>query len=170
MSFDRPRREVRAPRRYEDDLLPRVRSVPTDFEPRSTNRSPALLPFSPSPTISTASFARDIPTPTTSFTEDSKSSARLKAATYRNDLFHNNIILEHAGAPARINEYAHTVVGRKRDSPGLEESQVQDTLSTIRSLANEDEDTHQSWVHVDTFVSGIRTVSRKGQSRQQHSF
>ncbi len=139
MSFDRPRREVRAPRRYEDDLLPRVRSVPTDFEPHPMNTLPAPFPFSPSPALSIASFSRNIPTPTA--TENTRTSSRVKAATYRSGLFHNNIIFEEAGAPARINEYALTVLGRKRDSPGLEESQLQDTLNSMRALADEDEDT-----------------------------
>jgi hypothetical protein len=46
--------------------------------------------------------------------------------------------------PASVIDYGHQIITRKRDSPGLQESQVQNAIDTIYSLRNEDEDTIRS--------------------------
>ncbi|KAF7508460.1 hypothetical protein GJ744_009173 [Endocarpon pusillum] len=145
MSSGRPQREIRTPRRYEDGILPRGSSVPIDAKQSITNRSPASLPYPYSPSVTPASFSTDAPTPATSFTDDCRSSSRVKSP-YRDDLLRNNIAIEPRGPELldSVKEYGYQVLNRPRASPGLQESQVESAMDTIYSVRNEDEETIKS--------------------------
>lgn len=146
MATGRPKRESRTPRRYEGEVLPRVASVPVDPRRGFMNRSPVSLSDPYSPSISPAPFPRDIPTPATSITDDSRSSSRVKSPSYRDDLLRNKISIEPRGSELlhSVKEYGCQILHRARDSPELQQSQVESVMDTIYSLRNEDEDTIKS--------------------------
>lgn len=145
----RPKRDRRLPRRYDDELPPRSDSVPTEtYRTSQLSPSPASLSSSfflnRSPVSYRGSAFTPATTASTSCSDDSRSSSRVKSPTYRHDLFRNNIEVNPNELPPSLRDYGRQIIRRTRDSPGLQDSQAQEAVGTLRSLQNEDEDTIKS--------------------------